>query len=317
MSNCEHPVCITPFNEMADNAAKSVNITWGEFAHSLTAGHSIVSEDKTLLPLFNAWRYKDASDPSVDNGIHKNGIAVKIFSSTHVRRHAPNLVEMSMLVLDYDGMLPITEVNQRFGNYEYVCYTSINHLVEGLDKFRVVLPFSHPMPVADFKRLQLEMKQWAIDQQADESTCDIGRMFILPAIRVEHRSNAQALRNHGVLFDWRLFESMPKPDLRHISMRCREGGFQVRREKLAPEDVIETAGGIIAVREIDRKISYVRCPFHPDRRPSEFVDVTRAGTPYLVCKKCGTFYMERIQSDPIVDGIAKIKLKRQAEGRKQ
>ncbi|HZW13293.1 MAG TPA: hypothetical protein VFF81_08905 [Noviherbaspirillum sp.] len=317
MSNCDHRICITPFQEMADNTAKSININWGEFAHSLAAGHPIVSEDKTLLPLFNAWRYKDVSDPSVDNGVHKDGTPIKLFSPTHVRRHTPNLVELSMLVLDFDGALPITEVDQRFGNYEYVCYTSLNHQVESVDKFRVVLPFSNPMPVTDFKRLQLKMTQWAIDQRADGSTCDIGRMFILPAVREEHRSIARTLRNHGTLFDWRVFESMPKPDIRQISMIRRENGTRTSSEKLKPHDVLETAAGRIVVRSIDRKISYVRCPFHADRRPSEFVDVTRAGTPYLVCKKCGTIYMERIQSDPIIDGIAKIKLKRQIKGGNQ
>jgi hypothetical protein len=316
MSNCDHPVCITPFNEMADNTAKSVNITWGEFAHSLTAGHPIASEDKTRLPLFNAWRYKDVSDPSVDNGVHKNGTPTKLFSSTHVRRHTPNLVELSMLVLDFDGTLPIAEVDQRFGNYEYACYTSLNHRVTGVDKFRVVKPFSSPMSLSDFKRLQLNMKQWAIDQCADDSTCDIGRMFILPAVREQHILNARTWRNHGSLFNWRIFESMPKRDLQQICFRRRENGTRTSSEKLKPNVVLETAAGSIVVRNMDRKISYVRCPFHADTRPSEFVDVTNVGTPYLVCKKCGTIYMERIQSDPIIDGIARIKLKRQIEGGK-
>jgi len=81
-----------------------------------------------------------------------------------------------------------------------------------------------------------------------------------------------------------------------------------------PDDVLETRDGFIEVRKVDRKISYVRCPFHGDINPSEFVDVTQRGTPFLVCKKCGTIYMDKGRVDPIADAIAKIRSKRQAEG---
>lgn len=314
MSNNDHPIWYTLFNEAADNAAKSISTTWGEFADSLIEPHPIVTEDAALLPLFNAWRYKDVSDPTVDNGVHKDGKPVQRFSPTHVRRHAPNLTEMSMLVLDSDGALPIVKIDTQLGGYEYACYTSLNHLVNGVDKFRAVLPFSYPMSVADYRRLkpaiEIWMEQLVADHRPeliDRSTFHIGQIFRLPAVREENQKNARSWRNEGALFDWKLFESISIPAQMPSAGKSKTNGTTPSEFVLKPDDVLETASGFIQVRDIDRKISDVLCPFHPDRRPREFVAVSKGGLPYLVCHRCGTIYMERTKTDPILDGLAKIR----------
>lgn len=312
MPNSHLPVGLSRFDCVGDNLVQPVATTWGRFAQSLIAGHTITEEHKLSLPCFSAWRYKDITDPTIDHGTDDYGRPLKQFSITHTRRIQGNLVEMFGLVLDFDGKLPVSEVQSKFGEFEYVCYTSLNHQVEDennqrFDKERVVLPFSDPMPVADFRRLAPAVEYWlekVCAVHADNSTLNIGQVFILPAVRAEHRSLAQAWRNEGKLLDWRIFESMPVPAMQTNSVGARRNA--VSGFKLKPDDVLETANGCITVRDIDRKISRVRCPFHPDPKPSEFVAVLTDGTPFLRCKRCGTIYMERARNDAIIDGLAKI-----------
>jgi hypothetical protein len=324
MSNCELPICITKFNEMSDNAAKSVESTWGQFACSITGNHAIATMPKAHLPLFNGWRYKSIADSTVNNGCHDNGLPIVQFSHTHVRRHKSNLVELSMLVLDFDGALPITAVHHVFGEREYVCYTSLNHQVGCIDKFRVVLPFSVRMSVGDFVRLQPAIAHWVRDlvkdhhpELLDNSTLSIGQIFILPSVRAEDVSHAQAWRTEGDLLDWTMFESilkaMPVTPTRHsMSTGPAPSGF-----KLKPDDWLETANGGVLVRDIDRKISRVRCPFHGDPTPSEFAGITTSGAPFLQCKKCGRVKMDMVAVDPIIAGLAKIAEKKRLSTKKE
>lgn len=307
MSNCNLPVRYSRFEQAYDNLVQPMEATWSSFSESLTSGHAVSDEPKLSLPCFSAWRYKDVSDPTIDHGTDSDGNALEQFSITHTRRIQGNLVEMTMLVLDFDGELPISEVQSKFGDLEYLCYTSLNHRIEEEDKFRVVFPLASPMPVADFRRLSAAIEHWLAKDRAvrvDESTLDIGRVFILPATRDDRRPLAQAWRNEGEPLDWRSFESIPIATQQKASASVRKNA--IARLKLKPDDVLDTATGSITVRDIDRKIPYVRCPFHVDAKPSEFVAVSKGGTPYLVCKKCGTIYMDRARNDDIIDGLAKI-----------
>lgn len=304
------PIGLTYFHEMADNQAKSTSQMWPEVAAMLSAPHASALSHKSNLPLFSPWVYKDVADPTVVLGDDANGKPLKSFSRTHVRRISANLVEMTMIVLDYDGGTPLDQLIEIFSKWTHVGYTTLNHREEGKDKARVALPLALPMPVADFLQLQAVFKAWAVDIGADPSTADIGRMFILPAVREEHRHLAQSWHHEGSLLDWRMFSEMPKPVAAPMPATATLLNSSGQARKLLPSDVLETANGHIFVRDITRKISNVRCPFHGDPAPSEFVNITKSGTPFLVCKKCGTVYMERATSDGIVDGIAKILAKK-------
>jgi hypothetical protein len=307
------------FNNIYDNAVKPVVLTWGEFADVLIAGHPIVNLDKEWLPSFNAWRYKDIDDPNIDHG-NKDGKPLDCFSKIHVRRLGSNLVEMSMLVIDFDGAMPIDDFRTRFGEYEYVCYTSLNHRVDGKDKFRALLPFMNPMPVADFRSLELAMKRFVDGpgtDVADKRTYVVNQVFLLPAVHEENAAHALAWRNAGVLLDWSIFDLSDVPAVATMERVVQKQGNLPREYRLLPNDVLETESGFISVKHIDRKISKVRCPFHYDSNPSEFVAVSKRGLPYLVCHKCGTIYMERLDGDPIVSGLARIEeRKRQKAPRK-
>lgn len=309
-------VVVTFFMEMMDNLASSNRHTWGEVVEQFTT-HSRALSHKTLLPLFSPWEYKGSSDPTVDNGLDKDGRPYKISSKDHVRRVSENLLELYMLVLDYDGNRSLEQIREQFKPWEHVVYTTLNHLIDGKVRVRVVILLETPMPVAVFNELQPQMKHWATDLGADPSTMDPNRIFILPAVRDEDRHNAQSWHNEGKAFDWHIFEDMPAPPKHQKSHPLSPTKIGQGQIKLRPDDVLNTASGPMMVRDINRKISNVMCPFHGDVIPKEFVAVTKAGTPYLVCKKCGTIYMERAKSDGIMEGIAKIaERKRLREGMK-
>ncbi|MCK4165384.1 hypothetical protein HFK89_23780 [Ralstonia pseudosolanacearum] len=307
MPNSSLPVRLSLFDCVGDNLVKPLDTTWGQFAQSLVTGHNVTEEHKLSLPCFSAWRYKDITDPTIDHGTDKHGKALKRFSTTHTRRIQSNLVELSMLVLDFDGKLPISEAQSKFAEYEHVGYTSLNHRVDGQDRFRIGIPFATPMPVADFLRLSSAIAHWLETVRAvgvDDSTLKIGQVFILPAVCAEHRSLAHAWRNEGALLDWRLFESISVPTKSAAAYNCAPSAASGVPLQLLPDDILQTSEGPIVVKNIDRKISRVLCPFHADAKPSEFVAVSKWGSPYLVCRRCGTIRMT--EEDPIISGLKKI-----------
>lgn len=304
------PIHLTFFDSFHDNAAKSVLMSWGEIASMLSAPHATALSHKSMLPLFSPWRYKDVSDSTVSNGLTKESKPLHHFSDTHVRRIEANLLEMSMMVLDFDGGLTIEEAKQAFHGVESVGYTTYSHQTKGKDMFRLVMPYEKPMPVEQALLHKDEISEWAFAHGADKSTADIGRMFILPAVQEEHRHLAQSWYQAGELLDWDMFDSMLKPTSPRSFAKTGSLISQRTERRLMPDDVLETASGPVVVRDINRKISNVRCPFHHDAKPTEFVAVTNRCTPYLVCKKCGTVYMERKKDDGIAAGIARINAKK-------
>ena len=311
------PIHLTFFDSFHDNAAKSVLMKWGEIAAMLSAPHATALSHKSLLPLFSPWRYKSVSDSTVSNGLTKDGKPLQHFSDTHVRRIESNLVEMTMMVLDFDGGSSIEQAKQAFRGVELVGYTTLNHQTEGKDKFRIAIPYTLPMPVERFPLYKDSITTWAIEHGADASTADIGRMFSLPAVRDEHRHLAQSWYPPGSPLDWHMFDSVRNALTTPSLTKAKPSARNTPANKLMPDQVLDTAGGLITVSDINRKISNVRCPFHNDQKPTEFVAVASNGTPYLICKRCGTVYMQRNQTDGIVEGLAKIReRKRIREGAK-
>jgi hypothetical protein len=303
---------ITLFQSYDDNAAKSILMPWRDIAAMMSARHASAQSHKSLLPLFSPWRYKDVWDPTISNGRDSDGKPLRHFSDTHVRRIEPNVLEMTMLVLDFDGRVSIEEAKERFPDVELVGYTTLNHQVDGHDKFRIVMPYSSPLPIIEFSLYKEAIREWAFEHGTDKSTADVGRMFILPAVREEHRPLAQCWYQAGTLLDWHMFDSKRKRPAVSVTTNYVPSVRRPTEHKLLPNDVLDTASGPIVVSDINRKISNVRCPFHHDAKPTEFVAVTGRGTPYLVCKKCGTVYMERRVDDGIAAGIARIKARKSA-----
>lgn len=318
----EPTLCYTHFTNIYDNVAISTPTTWSSFVEMITHGHPVTTEPKSNLPAINAWRYKNVDDPTLDHGKTATGKPRKRFmdkwGKPKVRRLSSNLLEMSMLIIDFDGNLPLEAVRDRFGAYEFICYTSINHRVEGKDKFRLISPFTHGMPVTEFKPRIDGFREWIDGNEknvADEATYSLGQMFILPAVRPEGTQHAKIMHNIGDWLNWEQFAATgktPKAASKENSLSYKPAA----RPILRPDDSLYTAEGCVTVKDIDHKISKVKCPFHEDRNPTEFVAVTSNGLPFLHCKRCGTIYMEHSKEDPIIEHF-KRKSEKKVQGEKE
>ncbi|CAJ4550448.1 Signal recognition particle GTPase [Burkholderia pseudomallei] len=312
MPNSALQIHYTNFNSVYDNVVKPAVAPWEELAARLASGHPVVVGEKLTFPSFSAWRYKSIDDPTVDHGTDNDGEPLDVFSETHVRRLKSNALEMSMLIIDFDGRLSIEDAQHRFGSYEHVGYTSLSHHLEDEDRFRIVIPFTDPMPKAEFLRLESGMRHW-IDGSghnlADNKTYSVGQVFLLPAVYAENAELARAWHNRGRLLDWRMFESLCEQTEPLVTGTGHAGEKRANTAngfRLLPDDVLQTKTGAITVRDINQKISHVYCPFHGDTKPSEFVAVSKYGNPYLVCKRCGTIPLRSSGEDPIVAGLRKI-----------
>ncbi|MBC3810101.1 hypothetical protein [Undibacterium aquatile] len=303
-------------NSLFDNEIKPLDISWQDFAKDLTKPYPISNKAKEHLPAFSSWRYKLPSDPTVNHGDDQDGRPLKWFSSHYTRRLSANALDMAALVLDFDGGLPLKNARQRFIDYEHVGYTSFNHGEEGKDKHRIVLPYKVPLPIGMFHRIQSAIQHWVEgdgETKADPASYHLCQVFILPATRPDQQHNAVSWHNQGKLLDWSMFEVSTGSNVQHVERSITTIVKSVGDLKLLPDMWLETACTPIMVKDINRKISKVMCPFHNDVNPSEFVAVTPSGLPYLVCRKCGTVFMNRASKsleDPLIAAIAKIKAKK-------
>lgn len=304
------------YDSLFDNEVKPLDIYWQDLVAVLNRPHPISDKQKDHLPAFSSWHYKLPSDQTVSPGVGKDGLPLKWFSSHYTRRIGANALDMAALVLDFDGGLPLNKARQQFIDYEHAGYTSFNHGEEGKDKFRIVIPFAVPLPISMFRQIQNAVQHWVEGDgvtKADPASYHLCQVFIWPATKPDQQHNAVSWHQQGMLLDWSIFEVSTGSKLIHADRQTTSVVNAPGQPELLPDMWLETAGASIRVANINRKIPKVRCPFHGDVSPTEFVAVTSKGLPYLVCKKCGTIYMSRpskIVEDPIVAGIAKIKAKK-------
>lgn len=300
------------FDHLYDNCVKPFNKPWLELVAQLTQSHPEHNDSKSKIPAFNGWHYKLPTDPTVSFGNDPNGKPLRRFSTHYTRRIQPNLIEASLLILDFDGGLPLTEARSRFTQYEHVGYTSFNHGGDGVDKYRLVFPFGVPMPMAEFKRRVESIRRWVEGDGvavADPASYVLNQLFLLPAVRSMDSDNAQTWHQSGDLLNWRDFEAMSDEDMALHRYTNAQQAINQDGLFLEPDMILRTRSSAIRVADIVGKVSHVECPFHEDRNPTEFAGVTDRGLPYLRCKKCGTVYMRRLhveKEDPLLVGIAKL-----------
>jgi hypothetical protein len=170
-------VVFTLFNDVMDNnTTRYAEASWDEFREQYLSSHEIM-ENKEDQWLFNGWFY------SGNNGRGKSAEYAKF---------------CTMLVLDYDDDTAIEEVQAMISDYEYVLYTSHNHLIKGI-RFRVVLPLAKWIKIEDWsvrKRNFLKMFPGV-----DISTTSNARVFYLPSCPESHEKHARIIHNQGRFFD--------------------------------------------------------------------------------------------------------------------
>lgn len=109
------------------------------------------------------------------------------------------------LLLDYDGNgATIQKVIERFDGFQYLGYTSYNHVVKGVDKFRLVFPFTHPCPKDEWELRKENFLTFA-GPEIDRSCVSHSRSFYLPSCCKENAEYADRWFPDGEVLDWEMF----------------------------------------------------------------------------------------------------------------
>ena len=106
-----------------DNAVIPLETTWETFRDVILSGHQ-VADDKAAAKLFNASEYKNVDALGADSNLRIYSEEIEGFCA---RRLADNVLDVTMLILDYDGGMTLQQARERFKDYECVAYTSFNH----------------------------------------------------------------------------------------------------------------------------------------------------------------------------------------------
>jgi len=297
---------INVFNSRKDNRVRPLPTSWDNIVGFFMSGHEVV-ENKEDVKLFNAIHYKSVDqipDNSEDWYMDSRGYS-------YAKRRQVNIIEVDLLVLDYDGGTTIDEIKKRFQEYEYVCYSSFRHLYDGeTHKFRVIIPFSKPIPA--WKKyneygVAIDGGEWYQIRDALESfvgPCDTasftaGQIYSIPSVPESRVDLAFAEHHSGKWLDWERFE--------RISFQNMDTGSDPSTGKslvktgdqhLEPDQILQTKTGSIRVKDVVGRINGVLCPFHEDTKPSEFVrKVEATGNIFLHCSTCQkNYYMRRDNS---------------------
>jgi hypothetical protein len=94
-----------------------------------------------------------------------------------------NIDKLQFLVLDIDDSCSIEQFIQLNQNYKYYLHTSTTHRVTGIDKFRVIIPITEPMDIADaISRKNAIQEHFSFGDKTylDTSFLIRGRGFVVP-----------------------------------------------------------------------------------------------------------------------------------------
>lgn len=161
------------------------------------------SNDKAPHPADGYEYVECTTDAFTDLILNSKALSAQRFKDGH-RCAANSIGVQNTLWLDFDEGITIEEAKEKFKDYWYVIYTSMNHQKEkhGLpacDRFRVVLKVKEPMP-KEKGRYQEVMEKIALDLGADDACKDYSRYY---------RGNSEAeiwVNTDGDYFDWTFYD---------------------------------------------------------------------------------------------------------------
>jgi hypothetical protein len=290
---------------------------WVDFRDAILSGHQIVI-DMDEGKLFSATSYKPVESLNADPEFT---VYDKVRETRFTRRTKENVVAVHMLVLDFDGAMTIQDAKERFERFEYVAYTSFNHLTTPeVERFRIVMPLATPIPAGgaftDCSDL-VRGEAWYEVQESlrgfvgpcDPASLRCSQFFRLPIITKDRAALASCWSNSGEVVDWTKWNRKKPTDTYSI------GSFSASEDrrsekKLDPNQVLRTQRGPLRVQDVFGKVEGVWCPFHKDKNGSEFVKrVQKTNDVFLYCRRCDkTFFMLRpdevkIETTPLEEAV--------------
>lgn len=131
------------------------------------------------------------------------------FDTAHCDAESVN--SYNCLVLDYDGEgATIENIITRFIDYTHLGYTSYRHAITGVEKFRVILPFSTECPINDWYIRKDAFLAFA-GPSIDTSCTARSRTFYMPSCHMDNIQLTDAWNNAGTLLEWESFTATPAP----------------------------------------------------------------------------------------------------------
>ncbi|MFC7289307.1 hypothetical protein ACFQPC_14765 [Herminiimonas glaciei] len=268
---------------------ESVDLSWEEVTE-LFSVHAI-ADSKEDIKLFNGTQF--------------------IESDTATPRRKTNVKEVSLLVVDYDGTMSIAEAKQRFKPYTYLGYTSFSHRQQdGVEKFRLVFPLSCPIPAhwaldeyglvkshGEYYKLTEALMKFA--PGCDPVLLKPTQPYYFPSCPSERQSLAEIWTNDGAVLDWKKWEKDDIYATKDFSSAIPRKTNGLPNRQLAPGTEFHVGRTLITARDIKGRVAGVSCPFHTDRKGSEFIVRYPSGTICFHCKRCGTFSMHEDQQPSI------------------
>jgi len=252
---------ISIYDSQFDMIPRSSEVSWDDLV-SLMSKHHEYNADKKNFTHFNGSEY------------------------TTPHRSNEHIKAIHFVVLDYDGSLTVEQAKEHFRDFEHVGFTSYNHMYpkDGkppVPKFRVVIPLTEPVPMERWLKIRDNLDQLAPGY--DKASKKPHQPMAAPCVRPG--GPCETWTNKGQWLDtstWKESTSQPDPSK----------GTSFRRDDryLLFSDTIETKKGFVTVGDVAARISGVRCPFHIDNTPSEFLNRSKSGHIFLHCKECGTIY---------------------------
>jgi hypothetical protein len=191
-------------NRILDAGRKAM--TWRGFKGLITSGH-LSAYQKDQAPLFSPSWFLTPRDPGCvfahyteseeKRGLGQSGEAKRdAHGEPFAWRGAANVIAWSMLPVDIDGQQSMADAKTFFQDYEYVAYTSFNHLKDGdAEKFRLLLLLQEPISQEELLERRAKLLAWM--GKVDKTCLDAARGFYMPCCHPSRMNHAQRWHNPG------------------------------------------------------------------------------------------------------------------------
>jgi hypothetical protein len=307
-----HLIRANHFHNQYDNLVKSLGeFDWDDICEVFSSHQTRTKKEEVAL--FNFVRYREVDADQLDDN---TGFLPNTGQPVPLRRKI-NLVQVDALVLDYDGGMTLEEAKQRFAEYDYLAYTSYNHLKDGeTHKFRMIIPIAVPIPInprleslPTYAELEMPLGLFAGD--CDPVVFNPNQMYYVPATHPDRLHLAGSWVNKGEILDWRTWEI---PEQLEVSVDSSSPNRPVVargiNNTLDPETEFVTKEGVVKAKDVHKTYQKVCCPFHEDKSGGKFLNCfDDSGVVFFKCKHCGGFSLHPndIREQPEIKEQADIK----------
>lgn len=176
-------VCLSFFKDVYSQLGSSEIVSWGDVCDAMS--QHLVCETKEEAFMFN------------------------LTSFDKPQRIGENVEGIWGMILDYDKG---QSLEQAIEKVDYACcgYTSFKHGVDGLERFRIILPFCDPCTAVEWSQRRKDMLKWAARVDGlDESCLSLVRAFYVPSCPEKRLKEAFSWKRNGPVLDWRIFKKEP------------------------------------------------------------------------------------------------------------